>query len=221
MMNDMSQKPRKPILLASIALLALLVGVAAGWINQQINAPQAPKLQFATALLEQARPLPSFSLLDDTGKRFNNARLAGKWSFLFFGYTHCPDICPTTLATLNEAMQTVGDRGDAGGTQIVFVSIDPQRDTPEKLKDYVRYFNPKFVGVTGGQRALDRLTRALGIIHTRVPDPNGGNDYLMDHSASIILIDPKGEVAALFSPPFKARQLAGDFHKLRDYYQQS
>jgi protein SCO1/2 len=220
-MYDIRKNDRKSILLGGFALVALMAGVAAGWIKEQMSTPQTPKLQAATALLEQAKPLPSFSLIDSNGKHFNNARLTGKWSFLFFGYTHCPDVCPTTLATLNKAMQTIASQGNTADAQVVFVSVDPQRDTPGKLRDYVSYFNPKFVGATGGQRTLDRLTRALGIIYTRIPDPSGGNGYLMDHSASILLIDPESQVAALFSPPYKPRWLANDFHKLRDYYQQS
>lgn len=208
---------RKFILFAGIALLA---GAAAGWINGRIVAPQSLHLRAATALREQAKPLPAFELTDEAGNVFDNSRLAGRWSFLFFGYTHCPDICPTTLSTLDQAMQSLAEQGFAANTQVVFVSVDPKRDTPAKLKDYVDYFNPKFVGVSGGRYALNRLTRGLGILHTRVPNPDHEGAYLMDHSASILLISPQGELVALFSAPHKADWLALDFHELRDYYEQ-
>jgi protein SCO1 len=220
-MNERYPKHRKSLLLASIALLALLAGAAAGWISERLSEPQPPQLQAATALGKQPKPLPAFSLVDDTGKAFDNDRLAGRWSFLFFGYTHCPDICPATLSTLDAAIQSIADQGGAQDTQVVFVSVDPQRDTPEKLKEYVNYFNPKFVGVTGKQAALERLTRALGILHMRVPNPNSRGAYLVDHSASILLINPEGKLVALYGAPYKARWLASDFQKLRDYYNTS
>lgn len=217
-MNETASRRRRFGVLAGVALLALVVGAAAGWMKQRLSSPQPPRLKAATALLGQAKPLPAFSLIDDEGHKFNNGRLAGHWSFLFFGYTHCPDVCPTTLSTLNTTLRAVARRGDAANTQVVFISIDPQRDTPGTLKGYLRYFNPKFIGVTGKPAAIDALTRALGIPHTRVPDPAGHGNYLMDHSASILLVGPRGRLVALFGAPQKAPVVAQDFHKLRDYY---
>jgi protein SCO1/2 len=205
------------MLFATIALVALLTGAAAGWISERIGSWRPLPLQAATALEEQAKPVPPFSLVDDSGKVFDNSRLAGRWTFMFFGYTHCPDICPTTLSILDEAHRSIGKRGMGANTQVAFVSVDPKRDTPGKLKEYVDYFNPEFVGVTGNQPALNELTRALGILHSKVPNPSGGA-YLMDHSASILLIAPSGELVALFSAPHKPDLLVRDFHKLRDYY---
>ncbi len=202
-----------------MALLAVLAGAATGWITSRIGTQQPLSLQAATALREHAKPLPHFSLVDDTGNRFDNGRLAGKWSFMFFGYTRCPDICPTTLAVLEDAMEQIASRGAAKDAQVVFVSVDPQRDTPDTLKQYVDYFDPAFVGVTGERRALDGFLSALGIPHARFSDPNGG-PYLVDHSASILLVSPAGELVALFSAPHKAELLAGDFLRLRKYYQQ-
>lgn len=220
-MNQLFAKRRKSIVFAGVALLALGVGVAAGWVKDRLGAPQPPRLEAATALLDQAKPLPAFSLIDEHGRPFDNARLDGRWSFVFFGYTHCPDICPTTLSTLDAALKAAGERGDAASTQVVFVSVDPKRDKPETLKSYVKFFNPEFTGVTGSEQALTRLTRALGIIHTTLPNANGSGDYLVDHSASVLLIGPQGRLVALFSAPHHARTVARDFHELRRYYEQS
>jgi protein SCO1/2 len=211
-------KQRKSILLAGMALLALVAGVAAGWINDQFTAPQPPKLKAATALLGQAKPLPPFSLVDDQGQTFDNRQLAGRWSFLFFGYAHCPDICPATLQTMDAVLRSIGKHGHARDTQVVFVSIDPQRDTPTKLRAYVNYFNPRFVGVTGKQAALGDLTEALGILRMRLPQTKG--EYLMNHSASILLVGPSGKQVAQFSAPHKAQWVASDFEALRNYYEQ-
>jgi protein SCO1/2 len=211
----------KSSLVISISLLAAIAGMITGCINERIGASQPPRLQAATSFLEQAKPLPTFSLVDDAGKPFNNERLAGQWHFMFFGYTHCPDICPTTLSILNAAMRSVPEQEGADGMKVVFVSVDPQRDTIDTLKKYVDYFNPAFVAVTGKQGALNNLTDALGILHTRTPNANSEGAYLVDHSASILLIDPEGKLVALFSPPHKAQWLASDFLKLRRYYERS
>jgi protein SCO1/2 len=218
-MNATNKSPRKSILWIGLALLAVLAGAATGWITGGMDIQQPLNLQAATALQDQAMPLPHFSLVDDAGKTFDNERLAGKWSFMFFGYTRCPDVCPTTLAVLDAAMRKIAARDHARNAQVVFVSVDPRRDTPDALKQYVEYFDPAFVGVTGKGRALDGFLRALGIPHARFADPNGG-PYLVDHSASILLVGPDGRLVALFSAPHKAELLASDFLRLRDYHEQ-
>lgn len=220
-MNASAAKRRKSILIFSIALLALIAGAAAGWITQRLNTPALPRLEVATALLDQPRPLPQFNLIDGAGDTFDKQDLQGRWSFLFFGYTHCPDVCPTTLATMNEALRAIKVSAGTPNPQVVFVSVDPQRDTPAKLKRYVDYFNPTFVGATGEPAALNKLTRALGIVHAKLPGERIGENYLVDHSASILLINPQGELAALFSAPHRAKAIAGDFERLRAYEAQS
>jgi protein SCO1/2 len=208
--------------LVSIAAVALLAGIIANWLlNPTSSQNQLPKLENATALPSQARLLPPFTLLDQDGQPFGNERLQGHWSFMFFGYTHCPDICPTTLATLNQTMEQITQLGDADKTQVVFVSVDPERDIQDKLKGYVKFFNPEFIGLTGTQEAIDGLTRDLGILHVKADNPNDPNSYLMDHTASVLLIGPEGDLRALFGAPHQADQIAEDFHKLREYHEHS
>lgn len=220
-MNASKLEYRKSILLVSIALLALIGGLAAGWITNNAGAPKAPQLRVATPLLDQAKPLPPFKLVDDAGSSFDNADLKGRWSLLFFGYTHCPDVCPTTLSTLNRAVRSFDDSRAANAPRVVFVSVDPERDSPDTLARYVKFFNPKFTGVTGKPDALNELTRPLGILHARLPGAEKGDGYLVDHSASILLIDPNGALAALFGAPHRAALIAADFRRLREYYEQS
>ncbi len=212
---------RKPILLSGIALLALISGLAVGWIANNVGAPEMSQLRVATALVDQAKVLPRFKLVDDAGRSFDNADLKGHWSLLFFGYTHCPDICPTTLSTLNQVLQSYQGSAKTDAPQVVFVSVDPERDSPAKLRQYVEYFNPKFTGVTGHPDALDKLTRALGILHMRLPHSKNDHGYLVDHSASILLIDPQGALTALFSAPHRPALIAADLRRLRDHYEQS
>ena len=212
---------RKPILLIGIALLALISGLAAGWIANNVGAPEMSQLRVATALVDQAKVLPPFKLVDHAGRSFDNADLKGHWSLLFFGYTHCPDVCPTTLSTLNQVVQSYQGSAKTDAPQVVFVSVDPERDSPAKLRQYVEYFNPKFTGVTGNPDALDKLTRALGILHMRLPNSKNDHGYLVDHSAYILLIDPQGALTALFSAPHRPALITADLRRLRDHYEQS
>jgi protein SCO1/2 len=164
----------------------------------------------------EARALAPFELVDHTGNAFTNNELRGHWSFLFFGYTHCPDVCPTTLSVLNSVATRLRER--AGQTRFVFVSVDPERDTPDKLSQFVSYFNADFIGVTGTAEAIGELTRQLGVIAARVEDEAGADNYLVDHTASILLVDPDGRFHALFSPPLKAADIAADFIRIAEVY---
>ncbi len=219
-MSKQQTKTKYLSTLAMVAALALLAGATASWLFSQTNRTNnAPTLKAATALLEQARPLPNFSLVDQNGQRFGNKQLQGHWSFLFFGYTYCPDVCPTTLATLNATLTNIAQNNDQRNTQVVFVSVDPERDSYEQLKGYVEYFNPEFIGLTGNPSELDVLAANLGILRTKVANPADPDNYLMDHTAAVLLIGPKGRLVALFSAPHEATTLADDFHNLRRYYE--
>ncbi len=203
-----------------VAVMALLAGATASWLFNQTNESKTiPTLKAATALLEQARPLPNFSLVDQNGKQFGKEQLQGHWSFLFFGYTHCPDVCPTTLATLNDTLTAIAQNNDQLNTQVIFVSVDPERDSHEQLKSYVEYFNSEFVGLTGNPSELDGLATNLGILRAKVANPADPDNYLMDHTAAVLLIGPEGRLVALFSAPHEAGTLADDFHNLRRYYE--
>lgn len=143
--------------------------------------------------------------MDQDGQPYGNAQLTGGWTLLFAGFTHCPDVCPTTLGI----MKQVEARLPAPGVQLVFLSVDPARDTPEILHRYVRHFSGTMRGVTGSNEQLDALCASLGLAYVKVP---GASDdaYTMDHSAALVLIDPLGRVAGYFSPPHRADALAAD-----------
>lgn len=221
-METQKTKTKHTVRLAMLAILALLAGITAAWLLNPTPADKASalKLQSGTALIGQTRPLPPFTLLDHKGQSFGNDQLLGKWSFMFFGYTHCPDVCPTTMNTLNETMENVARNGDANATQVIFVSVDPERDKLEPLEGYVRYFNPDFIGLTGSAEAIKGLTSELGILHLKVPNPKDPDNYLVDHTASILLVGPQGQLLALFGAPHQASQLADDLHTLRQYHEE-
>ena len=180
--------------------------------------PQPPHLERGT-LLPFARTITDFQLTGHDGKPFTLENLKGKWSFAFFGYTHCPDICPTSLTMLAQVMKKL-EKDNTLDTlpQVVFVSVDPERDTPELLAEYVPYFRPDFIGVTGGQEQLQILTRRLGIMYGKSPGDNADN-YLMDHSAAILLFDPDGSFRAVFGAPHDPGVIAQDFIAIKNYYE--
>ena len=126
---------------------------------------------------------------------------------------NCPDICPTTLATLAAARKSLADLPAGQLPAVTLVSVDPGRDTPEALARYVAHFDPSFVGVTGGADALDALTRGLGVAFFIGPADAGGN-YAVDHTAAIFLVDPEGRLAALFSGPHEAGTIARDYRRI-------
>jgi protein SCO1/2 len=173
---------------------------------------QAPATQLGSGtLLPQPRVIGDFNLTGDDGKPFTKASLAGHWNLVFTGYTHCPDVCPTTLATLKSVASKLGP--DADKLQIVFLSIDPERDRPEALERYVHYFDPRFRGATAPNTELDRLAPQIGFVYLKVPGTTPEN-YSMDHSAALILINPQAQVAGYFTPPLSADALAQDLSKL-------
>ena len=203
------QNSHSKILLAA-SVLALGAGVACYvW----LQAHDHSALKAGSEIEAQAaRPLPDFTLIDQAGKPFGKERLIGHWTFLFFGYTHCPDVCPNTLATLNQVVRNVDKEPGAERPQVLFVSVDPQRDSPARLAEYVQYFNAGFIGATGDAHLLEQLAGSLGIAYARRP-PSGSDpsDYVVDHGASVLLIGPYASLRAVFSPPLAPRAIAADF----------
>jgi protein SCO1/2 len=169
-------------------------------------------------LRPEPKPLQSFELSDQYYQAFNLERLKGKWSFVFFGYTYCPDICPTTLSTLTGVVkQLQTDPQGLSNIQVVFVSVDPQRDSPDLLESYMKYFNEAFQGITGTQQDIDSLTRQFGAGYMKEPETAPG-EYLVSHTSSIFLVDPYGQLLASFSPPHDASTIVEQFRQIRSFF---
>jgi protein SCO1/2 len=190
-------------LLAACAVIAGIVGGA--W----LLAPRGQIELRNGTWLATPRALPAFEF-ETAGGQFTNADLAGHWTLIFPGYTYCPDVCPTVLAALKAIKAKLP--ADAP-LRVVFLSVDPGRDTPEKLAAYTRAFDPGFIGVTASNEVLDRYAGAFGYVYTKVPGTTPDN-YLMDHSAQLIVCDPQGRVAAYFSPPFSVSAMTEDLRAL-------
>ena len=173
------------------------------------SAPSEPGL----TLIPPRGELPAFELRDQHNQVFDVARLRGKWSLLFFGYTHCPDVCPMTLATLKQVHQLLGDKNK--NIQYAFVTVDPERDTAELLGSYTGYFHADFLGVRGALSELDKLTHALGVYY-RV-DKNAAGDLQVDHSAAVFLVDPQARLRGLFASPQNAQHMAANLSRLEKF----
>jgi protein SCO1/2 len=154
-----------------------------------------------------------FHFTDNHAKKFTNENLKGHWSLLFFGFTNCGFVCPTTLTELNKMyLQLQKDLPENLLPQIVFISVDPERDTVKRLNSYVTAFNPHFIGVRGSEEATEKLESALHIVAAKMQSSRKGkNNYTIDHTAEILVVNPKGQLQAYLSYPHKAEQLVKDY----------
>lgn len=220
MASDKKNSIKNLILPVSVGIISLAVGL---WLSQQIlmsnNDTKVPKNLDAT-VLPNARPLIGFNLIDQNKQTFSPAQLKGQWSFLFFGFTNCPDVCPTTLKVMQAVWKTLPTKpGEAGHPKLYFISVDPDRDKPETLKHYVQYFNPEFNAATGKLDELDKLTNQIGILYGYdEKEDNNDQEYIVNHSAQLILVDPKGRMRAVISPPHIAKTIAANFQTIRLFY---
>jgi len=197
-----------------IILAAVIAVVSAGagyslWKLSQLR--QQPR--FNTLLvLPETRVIADFDLLDQDSNSYALDDLRGGWRLIFFGFTNCPDVCPGTLFELqkiNENMDRHRDELSSNPT-VIFVSVDPERDTPAKMKQYLAFFNPEFLGVTGDAKQLLPLSRQLGIAYRIEEHEAGATSYGVDHSASILLTDPDGRLYGAFPAPHDAEKISAD-----------
>jgi protein SCO1/2 len=174
--------------------------------------PAPPDLVTGT-YLSPRREVADFSLIDQHGRKFDRSNLHGHWSMLFFGYTNCPDFCPSTLAML--AAMEQGLRADSATVrpQVIFVSVDAKRDTPAQLAQYVPYFDPEFIGLTAAdQPTIEAVAKRMGVAVSITPRADGS--YSVDHSGTIFVLDPDSRLAAVLTGPFTVDGLKGDFSRI-------
>jgi len=196
--------PRFAVL--AITLAGLLVLVAGGLLTLAVR--DNPKGAAGT-LLASAIGGP-FQLVDQNGKPFRDADLKGKWHLVFFGYTNCPDTCPTALNEMALALDRLGK--ERAEFSIVFITVDPDRDTPEVLKSYVASFDAPIIALTGTVAEVAQAAKAYRVYSAKHPRADGGYD--MDHSAVIYVMDPEGRFAATFTPDSTAPAIAERLQKL-------
>ncbi len=211
-MPDNRTVPVGTLVLAGLMLLLMLLT----WI---LVKPKSPPAELQGVLRSEFRALAPFQLQTHRHGPITEASLEGKWSFVFFGYMSCPDVCPNTLHELNRFHGLLKDEDASGAddVQVIFVSVDPGRDSTEKLASYTAHFHDSFVGATAGKDAIDRLTRQFGADYVLEPETAPGQ-YLVAHTSAIFLIDPYGRLIATFSQPHYASTLLSQYKKITAYY---
>ena len=196
------------ILLAfSVALLGLMAGSLL-WRIYHANTPEDPQQLIQ---LPKPRVIADFVLTDQDGQDFSLQDFQGRWSLLFFGFTACPDICPDTLYQLRQAREALQERLAPEVVPTVYlVSVDPERDSPARMKEYLQFFDPQFIGLSGADAQLRALTLQLGIAYHVEEHEAGAANYAVDHSASILMLNPEGRLHAVLRGPHEGARIAAD-----------
>ncbi len=191
-----------------IAAVSAIGGVSFWKLTQARNQSPVSSL----LVLPDARVIADFALTDHHSQPFSLADLRGKWSLIFFGFTNCPDVCPGTLFELQKVNESLQQQLGTNNKrpQILFISVDPERDTAAKLEQYLAYFDPEFIGITAEPEQLQPLTRQLGIAYRVEEHEPGAPRYDVAHSASILLTDPQGRLFGIFTPPHDAKKISAD-----------
>jgi len=216
MLNDqVTSRQSRGIKLTVLAIALFMAVVVAGFVHriQQPRVMTAAEMKInGLYLLDSPRNFGEIKLIDQNGQAFTRERLQGKWSLVFFGFTYCPDICPTTMAFLNEFVGQL-EGTEAEDTAVIMVSVDPARDTVEQLASYVPYFNPDFVGVTGEFLDIHRFATALNTPFRKVPGQD--ENYQVDHSANVVLINPRGDYHGFFKAPLDLAKMKVTYRSAR------
>jgi len=205
----------------NLAILLILIFIfalsTAAWFGFNAGLVMS-KNQVQGTVLTEAKTIDAFALIDNKQRPFTLQNLKDKWSILFFGYTNCPEVCSTTMNTLKQVHDLLSGH-QAEPPQVVFVSVDYERDKPEKLDEYLNYFSNDFVGVTGSADGLEKFASNLGIYFNKaaMPSDNTGiDDYLIDHTTSIILLNPEAKLKAVLSAPHRVVDLHNDIVTIID-----
>jgi protein SCO1/2 len=196
----------------NIAFIGIALGVGLGSALLWRHYGAAPVTLATGTYVSPSRALPDFSLIDQHGQSFGSANLVGSWTLVFFGYTNCPDFCPTTLSTLATLEKRLR-AANALRPRVLFVSVDAKRDTPEQLAKYVPYFDPEFIGLTAtNQPAIEELATKLGVGVIITPKADG--TYTVDHTTEIFVLNPQGRLTAILTGPFSVDNLQADFQRI-------
>ncbi|NOX63735.1 MAG: SCO family protein [Chloroflexi bacterium] len=188
------------------AKLILIIALFMVFFGAILVAGCARPYEFHGMVLQPSDPI-DFTLTAHTGERVSLSDFRGKYVVLFFGYTFCPDVCPLTLAELSRAMQILGDKAE--GVQVIMVTVDPERDTAERLANYVPSFHPDFIGLTGSADEIAKAATPLGIFYAK-NEVEGASGYLMDHTASVTLLDKEGRVRLVWPFGTAPEDIASD-----------
>ena len=207
---------KSPLSKNAIIVLAFAAMAVGFWLATMLKTPdREDPSQIQGAILHTPRQIAMPELIRHDGQAFTNEELKDRWTLVFFGYTSCPDICPVTMNVLAEAKKKADDEFP----QVVLVSVDPQRDSVEMLGEYVHYFDPDFIGVTGDDSMIQALTLQMSVVYMKMPGASGNeNDYLVDHSSSVMMINPEGQLVAFLKAPHTPSSINESVDAVRGLY---
>ena len=214
-------KKSQTIILVVSALIAATAGI---WMGQQSSYDSQVDIKPASiqgAIYPKAKILSDFSLIDQNSKKITRSDFINHWSLIFVGYTHCPDVCPTTMTVMNQVNEFMQQQ-QIQPPRIVFLSIDPERDTAEILKSYVAYFNEDFIGLTGSIDEVSKLSQQLNAVFRKAAGASGqitDEDYLMDHSSALMLINPEGNLQSILTAPHTPANIIDSIIKSQAYFE--
>jgi len=208
----------KIVLVAGVLLLLLFLVEVAFYGNIFSDKSKYPDT-FRDVVYPELKPLQPFKLVDHDNQEFGLGQLAGGWTFLVFGYTHCPDVCPATLSQLTRLSQSINEDIAADVfPRFLFVSVDPARDRVNVLHDYINYFDDGFIAATGDLKELEAFEKQFSVAH-QYGNPDASANYAVTHSAEIFLVDPEVRLIAKFTPPISVQQVTQQYGELVEYFQ--
>ena len=208
-MQTKRNKTRHTVIIL-VAIVALMLGL---FFSKHLQKDKIDVSEFNGTLLDHPRKISPFSLTGIDHQPFNNQRLLGKWTFVFFGFTSCGSICPTNMAELGKMYRILESKGVKSLPNVVMISVDPERDSLEKLSHYVKAFDQHFYGARGREQSIRAMANELGIAYIKVArkGDDGDKNFDIEHTGTIMLFNPKGELTAFFTMPHRADLLAQDY----------
>jgi protein SCO1/2 len=206
----MAARSLRIVILAIVAFGGGLL-IARALVPARVTLPQTER----ATVLPAPRALPALDLVGQDGRPLGADFFKGRWTIVFFGFTSCPDLCPTTLASLAQATHQLADLPPAERPRVLLVTVDPERDNPAHLAAYVRFYDPAFLGATGTPAAVAATAAAFAVPYAKVSLPEGG--YTMDHGSAIFIVGPSGAIVAYSSAPHDASTIARDYRKVLSF----
>jgi len=215
-MNSETQKNSRFLAIVIGTVIGLSIAAAVWFLVIKPN--RGLPVAIENTYIPEGRPVVGIQMVDHNNQAFTEEQFKGKWSFLFFGFTNCPDVCPTTLLVMKSVWAKLPEVAkQSPEPQLVFVSVDPDRDTTAILKNYVQYYHPDFIAITGEHKFIDILTVQVGALYG-YEDGETEKDYTVNHSAQIVLIDPQGHFRGVFTSPHQVNDIVKTFAAIRDYH---
>ncbi|MBP9722916.1 MAG: SCO family protein [Gammaproteobacteria bacterium] len=205
-------------------LLFVLIFISANYVYLNYSKWQhkVQPVNISGTVFPKPRNVPAFNFKDGAANNFDDTKLIKKWSVLFFGYTRCPDVCPTTLTALNKMYKKLEDLPRRKRPQVIFISIDSEHDVADYPDRYSKNFNKHFIGLSGNAAQVEMLSKNLGVVSQKIPIGSIGSaeqeSYIFDHSSTLYIINPKGQVQAILSAPHDPEQLARDYRAVINKY---